>query len=301
MVFIKPIDLSKNEPTFPWAKDVFARAANRVAIRSNRYPVASELAETEGRLLELRSTSHRHVKLFRGIDDCLDNLLHLYSGLRPVVFAPTFSGFLESLHAGNRQFDSINLGVEYSISPKMLDELRDDHLLLLANPANPTGTIVSHEVLQAIASRVAVLLVDEAYIDFAYHPLSFEPWAPENVLTYMSFSKAYCLASQRLGALYGSRDRVEAIRHAWPTRRISYPRYEPMDSFSIALIDEALNSSVALNCTEEVVSIRSEFANDLHDAGLTLRQSQGNFFILERYNHGKDLKDFLGQAFSKVF
>ena len=79
-------------------------------------------------------------------------------------------------------------------------------LIFLANPHNPTGTAVDPSHLRRFAAGMpshALLVVDEAYLDFADDPLrrSARDLLDEhpNVVTLRTFSKAYGLAGLRAG------------------------------------------------------------------------------------------------------
>jgi aspartate/methionine/tyrosine aminotransferase len=76
--------------------------------------------------------------------------------------------------------------------------------LLLGSPSNPTGTLISRNVLKGIAEFIAarggVLMVDEIYQGLVY---GFEPWTaydlPGEVVLINSFSKYFCMTGWRLG------------------------------------------------------------------------------------------------------
>ncbi len=76
--------------------------------------------------------------------------------------------------------------------------------LLLGSPSNPTGTVISKQVLQEIAQFIAerdgVLIVDEIYQGLVY---GMEPWTasglPGEVVLVNSFSKYFCMTGWRLG------------------------------------------------------------------------------------------------------
>ena len=91
-------------------------------------------------------------------------------------------------------------------------------LVLLATPNNPTGTAVSTSAVAALAERIpgeVVVLVDEAYREFA-DPALGDPVADllprfDNVAVARTFSKAYGLASLRVGYVAAHPEVVSAI------------------------------------------------------------------------------------------
>jgi len=79
-------------------------------------------------------------------------------------------------------------------------------LIIIANPNNPTGTIVRRKELEVFLERVpssALVIMDEAYFDFAEnadYPDSLDyVRTGREVMTMRSFSKNYGLAGLRLG------------------------------------------------------------------------------------------------------
>jgi N-succinyldiaminopimelate aminotransferase len=81
--------------------------------------------------------------------------------------------------------------------------------LYVSSPSNPTGRVLSGEVLHALAElarREGLWLIsDEVYEDYVYRGehVSLAPFAPERTLSAFSFSKAYGMAGHRTGYLIG--------------------------------------------------------------------------------------------------
>src|SRR5437879_12342350 len=89
-------------------------------------------------------------------------------------------------------------------------------VFFLANPNNPTGTLVPLPELRKIleaAPRTAVVF-DEAYAD--YPGLTMTPWIRKyaNLLVARTFSKAAGLASWGRGGVIARRDSVHVVRRA---------------------------------------------------------------------------------------
>jgi len=88
--------------------------------------------------------------------------------------------------------------------------------VLVANPGNPTGTLISHTELQAIhqvvRARGGVLLVDEIYHELVYgqSPPSAAALG-EDVFVINSFSKYFLMTGWRLGWMLAPPDRMDAL------------------------------------------------------------------------------------------
>jgi len=76
-------------------------------------------------------------------------------------------------------------------------------VVVVVNPNNPTGRIISASALRDVASRLAkkngMLIVDEAFIDVLPEPASLTGDLPPATIVLRSFGKAYGLAGLRLG------------------------------------------------------------------------------------------------------
>lgn len=104
-------------------------------------------------------------------------------------------------------------------------------VVFVANPTNPTGTLVSTEELTRFIAQIpshVVLALDEAYLEFLDHPADFIPLIKSgkqsNLLLMRTFSKIYGLAGLRLGYGIACGDLIaalEKIRQPFNTNSIA--------------------------------------------------------------------------------
>jgi histidinol-phosphate aminotransferase len=74
----------------------------------------------------------------------------------------------------------------------------DPHVIFVCSPNNPTGNAQPVEVVERLAASGALVVVDEAYIEFGGKTAAIDPEV-ENVAVLRTFSKAFALAGARLG------------------------------------------------------------------------------------------------------
>ena len=84
--------------------------------------------------------------------------------------------------------------------------------MILSNPNNPTGTLISRDAVRRILSEVdAMILLDKAYIEFSDLGEMEETASFPNLLVLRTFSKGLALARIRLGYMIGQADTLEWI------------------------------------------------------------------------------------------
>jgi histidinol-phosphate aminotransferase len=95
----------------------------------------------------------------------------------------------------------------------------DTKVVVICNPNNPTGTTIPLSQIEAIADatpKTALLLVDEAYIEFLPHAEKISAMelakTRENVLVARTFSKIYGLAGLRVGYAVASTEVISRIK-----------------------------------------------------------------------------------------
>lgn len=86
---------------------------------------------------------------------------------------------------------------------------REIKLLYLCSPGNPTGRLIEPAAVKSVLDHPTwngVVVVDEAYVDFAAQGSSLAPWVTEfpNLVVMQTLSKAFGLAGIRLGVAFTS-------------------------------------------------------------------------------------------------
>ena len=163
-------------------------------------------------------------------------------------------------------------------------------VIFIANPNNPTGTIINHfqlELLLKYVSKKIIVVVDEAYCEYVTDksfPDSFSLQKKyPNLIILRTFSKIYGLAGLRIG--YSIAD--EKISDLFKKNRI--PFFFNSLSEDAALI--ALKDKKFVKECEKKNSTEREFLyNNLKQLGFNVIPSQGNFvYLFFKYDHKKEI------------
>lgn len=152
--------------------------------------------------------------------------------------------------------------------------------VILCNPNNPTGTVVSFDSIRSFLSRVpsgVLVILDEAYIEFADDRSPGDSIAAlaefPNLVILRTFSKAHALAGFRVGYLASSAAVVAAVRAVLPP----FPVSAPAVAAAMISLDhpEWLVERVAQTQVE-----RARLAERLGWVGVPYLPSQSNFLWL---------------------
>jgi histidinol-phosphate aminotransferase len=149
-------------------------------------------------------------------------------------------------------------------------------LIIVASPNNPTGAVISREHLLAIAAAApqAVLMVDEAYFHFFGETTLGDIGCVPNLVVARTFSKAYGLASLRIGMLAGDERIITYLR------KVSSP-YN-VNGVALAVLPEALADEDYLNWYAlQVHQGRERMQDALHELGVRTWPSAANFVLMD--------------------
>jgi len=147
-------------------------------------------------------------------------------------------------------------------------------VFFLANPNNPTGTLVEPATLRKIlnAASNTVVVFDEAYAEFS--GFSTIPWIRRyaNLFIARTFSKAAGLAALRLGAVIAAKDSLAYVRRAMPPF--------PVNVAALASAEAALRERKTIRAyVRNIQRARKSFAAALQQLGVITFPSAGNFLL----------------------
>jgi aspartate/methionine/tyrosine aminotransferase len=140
-------------------------------------------------------------------------------GDRVVVPEPAFPAYKNILRALGIEVVRLGLGTETHFKPTaaMLEALAPPlHGMIVASPANPTGTMLDRTELAALAAfcraRRIRLVADEIYHGITYErPASTVLELDQDAIVINGFSKYFCMTGWRLGWLVAPPDLVRPI------------------------------------------------------------------------------------------
>jgi histidinol-phosphate aminotransferase len=197
-----PIRLNTNECPYP-LPEAFARDLQETVARLslNRYP-DWEAVELRGLLAERTGWPIDGLILANGSNDILQQLLLAYGGpgRRAVTFEPTYPVYSRIGWVTQTEMTHVQMEPPFAITADHVDQAvaADPHVIFVCSPNNPTANAQPVEVVEELAASGALVVVDEAYIEFGGKTAAADP-SIENIAVLRTFSKAFALAGARLG------------------------------------------------------------------------------------------------------
>lgn len=155
----------------------------------------------------------------------------------------------------------------------------DSALTIVCNPNAPTGTFISPNELASLAEKLAgVLLIDEAYVDFAEENCISLVKKFDNVIILRSMSKGYGLAGIRFGYAVAQPNIITGLMKVKDSYNV--------DTLSIIAASAAIKDQQYFRqIIEKVKTERRRLAEQLRQSGLVVPDSQANFVLAKCNNY----------------
>lgn len=278
------IKLSSNEN--PWGPSPKAIAAFRAAAdRLALYPDASHRALREA-IAEVHGLDPARIVCGAGSDELIAFLCTAFAGPGDEVIH-TRHGFamyrISALVAGARPVEVPER--ERRIDPDAILAACTPRtrLVFLANPGNPTGTLLAPDQLARLAAALpaqALLVLDGAYAEYVTAPGhdAGRALAAErpNVVMLRTFSKIHGLAALRVGWGYGPAAVMAVLERVRGPFNLSIPALEAAEA---AMRDRDWPAA----CAARNAALRTELRARLAAAGVPADASEANF-VLARFD-----------------
>ena len=241
-----------------------------------RYPDATGLERT---IAGRHGVDCSRVIVTNGGDDAIDRSFRalLGPGDSLLTHAPGFVMIPRYAQLAGACVDQVDwLGGEFPLNA-MFDAVDDGvRLIALVSPCNPTGGIIDSQSIIEIASKAssvgAVVLLDQAYIEFAEEDPVNKVIGLPNIIVVRTFSKSMGLAGLRVGYAIGPKRLIEWLRTVGSPYPVSVP--------SLAIAKAALaHSDDRRRIIDRTIEHRKRIMSTLGSLGVSALPSQGNFLL----------------------
>ncbi len=263
------IKLNTNENPYPPSPNVMKALAGIAASQVRMYPDPVSFALRQ-RIAALHGCSVDQVFAGNGSDEVLALCTRAFveEGGTIGSFDPSYSLYPILSDIRPAQFVTVPLTADYEWN---MPEGYRASLFYLTNPNAPTSLLFSKEKIRSFCAAFdGVVLIDEAYADFA-------PWNCmdlihdfSNVLVSRSLSKSYSLAGARAGYVVGAAELIAALF----TIKDSYNVNAVTQAMALAAIDD--QDHMRANCAK-IIATRERISTALKIRGYTVYTSATNF------------------------
>ena len=278
----RTIKLSSNEGAFgvpPGAQEAIRRAAEE----AYRYPDggADALREAIGRRWGLDPT---RIVCSAGSDDLIYQLCLAYGGPgRDIVMSAHGFAiyFIAGTYAGSRVIKAPERNLTTDVDAMLAAVSPATRLVFLANPNNPTGSMLPDEEVARLRSGLppeVLLVLDSAYAEYVTRP-GYDPGnklvdATGNTVMTRTFSKVFGLGGMRIGWCYAPPAVVDVLN------RVRAPFNVSVASQAAAIAALAEPGWVEKG-RDHNAEWRPRLAAGLAAAGIKVWPSEGNFLLAD--------------------
>ena len=275
------IKLNTNENPYPPSPRVYSGLKKAIdsSLRLYPEPLSDGLRSVAANVYGVRP---ENIVAGNGSDELLSILLRCFVGSqdRVVYPIPTYSLYDTLVEIQEGVPVRIAYPGDFSL-PEALSQ-QGAALTFLCNPNAPSGTLVSLSDIAALAGSIAgVLVVDEAYIDFAESEgASSIPLIRRfpNLVVLRSFSKSFSLAGMRIGLAFASEEMIAGmmkVKDSYNLNRLS------MAAATAALTDMAWMQRNA----GRIQRSRKKLSAGLKRLGYEVYPSHANFVLARKPGH----------------
>ena len=183
----------------------------------NRYPDPLQM-KVKNKLAKLKGVEPSNIFLGNGSDEAIDILIRAFCNPGKdniIILPPTYGMYEVAAKINDVEVREVNLNKELQLDLKGIAAITDTNtkLIFVCSPNNPTGSIIAiADIEKLLTSFNGIVVVDEAYIDFADSPSILKDLNKyPNLVVMQTFSKAWGLAGLRAGMAFGSAELIAVM------------------------------------------------------------------------------------------
>ena len=223
---LKPYSTARDD--FKGAASVYLDAnENPYSTEFNRYPDPKQ-NKLKNAIAKIKQVDPQQIILGNGSDEIIDLVIRAFCepGIDNIIIPqPTYGMYEVCADINNVGVKRPHLTPDFEMDLQAIKEAIDDNskVIFLCSPNNPSGNLLdSNKIKSLLKSFSGIIVIDEAYIDFAdtegfVSSLKNFP----NLFLLQTFSKAWGLAGLRLGVGYGSKEMVQILDNIKPPYNIN--------------------------------------------------------------------------------
>lgn len=229
-----------------------------------------------------------NVQTFNGSDSALHYILatFLNRDTKVLIYYPNYSQIetyvrLYSNHLNHSEINDLFGEHRYNF----YDIIHND-VIYISNPNNPTGFCLNQGIIEGLLKKYPnkLFIVDEAYYEFSNKSCSTLVKVYENLIVIRTFSKAFSLASIRLGYICTSGKLMESINKIRNTKEVN--------SFAQKLGEVAIDNFNYIQKRIDIIkSNREKLEKMLIEHKIDFIKSEANFILIRVSDSKRIIKE----------
>lgn len=275
------IKLNSNENPYPASPRVLEALQHAIGEDLRLYPdpVANRLRD---KAAEVYGLKREQILVGNGSDDLLTMLMRtcVGPGDRVAYPVPTYSLYDDLVTMQDGEIVRVPFADDFSLPPQLANV--DAKLTILCHPNAPSGTLPTHAQVEDLAQRVSgILVIDEAYIDFAEETALPLVHKYPHVVILRTFSKSFSLAGMRVGLAFGHPEFMQQllkVKDSYNVNRLS------IVAATAALEDyHWMQKHVG-----KIRATRTRLTTELRKLGYLVYDSHTNFILARKKGSSQD-------------
>ena len=292
---LQPYSSARDE--FEGENGIFLDANENPFGELNRYPDPYQL-KIKQKLSELNQISTENIFLGNGSDEVIDLAFRIFCEPKKdkvLTFSPTYGMYEVSANINDVKLINLELNKDFQINLENLKPYFEDEnlkIIFICSPNNPTGNSIKN-IEYILENFNGIVFIDEAYIDFSPEE-SFRNQIKNypNLIVSQTFSKAWGMASVRVGIAYASEEIIKFYNKVKPPYNIS--------QLNQAAILNTLNDENINQVSENIKIILEEKKSLIQnleklDLVKTIFPSDANFVLIEVDNANSVYQELVNQ------
>ena len=278
---------------FTGSAEVFLDANENPFGNYNRYPDPYQKKLKE-RLSVLKNISIENIAIGNGSDEIIDLTIKTFCEPKSdkiIICPPTYGIYEVSAAINDVDVVEIPLTKTFQLdTEQILQNIQKAKILFICSPNNPSGNDFKNidEILQKFQG---IIFIDEAYIDFSSRKSSLEKIKDNpNIIISQTMSKAWGLASARVGIAYANPKIIDLFNKVKPPYNVS-----------------SLNQEIALQTLQNLENYEKQIQNILEQRKILetemgklpfverIYPSDANFLLVEFQDSDKVFKNLVNQ------
>lgn len=275
------IKLDWNECNLPFDKEYLGKLRESISsVNLSEYPNINN-KKLIGKLSNYCNVNPKNIQIFNGSDSALHYIFATFLNpeTKVLMFYPTYSQVENYIHLYTNNLNYSYITDLFGIHEYHFNDIEDNDVVYITNPNNPTGKIINPIVIESLLMRFPnkLFVIDEAYYEFSNKTCVGMVTKYNNLIVIRTFSKAFSLASIRLGYICTNINNINEIDKIRNTKEVN--------SFAQSLGLTALEN---INYIKDRISIinnnKERFTNQLEKLNIEFIDSMSNFVLIRVVN-----------------